>query len=410
MLFMASATVLACYAQKLKTVSEAKMTETPKGIVGQLSQNSENDNGEKDPPFILKFHPFETDNPLPGKNQGFMSDLAKPMDIALNAAHLFARNGMSIELLAQHKYMQNECLGIKVNIGELSLPSVQPEVRINNSGMYIRYAFGQIVVDKMNIRSTPCGRDGECHFGAPFAINGTVADVVLEVMANPVMDLQNCTLVDVGKPAFNWKIGAISLDPLTTDQRKLARSMILDALNTQSDIILPIRLKEALGNALRESSPCAGTKTAAIGIAHAITMEDAQPWVQTDGASRAASARLTGTVPSGTRFETAVYAGDQLVLSTQIYPIVLSPGTYRVKINNIPVEDVPLQKGKNTKLRVGYISFSSADWSIYDESGMNLYLSGVEKGKVAVPVGKYTIRTGNKRQPQKVDDDMTIHL
>jgi hypothetical protein len=76
------------------------------------------------------------------------------------------------------------------------------------------------------------------------------------------------------------------------------------------------------------------------------------------------------------------------------------PGNYTFKLNNVSVSNVPVEKGKETKLKVGYLNISKdGAWALYDDSkATNLY-SGTMSKKLALPVGNYQLKINNDYMP-----------
>ena len=132
-------------------------------------------------------------------------------------------------------------------------------------------------------------------------------------------------------------------------------------------------------------------------------------WEITLPPNKTTASVLAGTNANGTTNAMAISSGDKLLIATHSYPVVLAPGIYNVSINNIPIKNVPLEKGKSTRIRVGYIVFSSSNWSIYNESGQQLYLSA-GTGRFAIPIGNYQVRFGETKLQQTVKEEEVIEF
>ena len=70
----------------------------------------------------------------------------------------------------------------------------------------------------------------------------------------------------------------------------------------------------------------------------------------------------------------------------------IEPGVYLLKLNVIPVENVPVETGKETRLKTGVLNIvTPGDWEIYDEAKKKFYTSGNKPKKLAMPAGIYQL-------------------
>lgn len=138
-------------------------------------------------------------------------------------------------------------------------------------------------------------------------------------------------------------------------------------------------------------------------------VKEQDPWEITTTGNKSVTSKFIGTNAADIINALAFSSGDKLVLATHDYPVVLTPGIYNVTINNIPVKNVPLEKSRSTRIKVGYFVFSNSTWAIYDETGKQLYLSS-GKGKFAIPIGKYQIRFGEAKLQQSLKENETIEF
>jgi hypothetical protein len=89
----------------------------------------------------------------------------------------------------------------------------------------------------------------------------------------------------------------------------------------------------------------------------------------------------------------------------------ITPGNYYFRLNTITVQDVPIEKGKETRLKAGYLSIvSEGDWSLYDESKKKFHTSGNKPKKIALPVGNYQLKLGGQFFPLVVIDGETVEM
>ncbi|MDZ7623832.1 MAG: hypothetical protein U5J96_05215 [Ignavibacteriaceae bacterium] len=89
----------------------------------------------------------------------------------------------------------------------------------------------------------------------------------------------------------------------------------------------------------------------------------------------------------------------------------IAPGNYYFRLNTITVQDVPIEKGKETRLKAGYLSIvSEGEWNLYDESKKKFHTSGNKPKKIALPVGNYQLKMGGQFFPLLVIDGETIEM
>ena len=72
----------------------------------------------------------------------------------------------------------------------------------------------------------------------------------------------------------------------------------------------------------------------------------------------------------------------------------LAPGNYHFMLNPVMVENVPIEEGKETKLKFGVLEINSNDWELRSEDGKEFLTSGNKITKIAMPVGKYQLIDG----------------
>lgn len=83
----------------------------------------------------------------------------------------------------------------------------------------------------------------------------------------------------------------------------------------------------------------------------------------------------------------------------------IAPGEYHFVLTNVPVENVPIQKGHITRLKAGFINLvSEGDWHLYDELKKKAYTSGNKPQKIVLPVGNYQLKLGGQFYPVTIKD------
>jgi len=93
----------------------------------------------------------------------------------------------------------------------------------------------------------------------------------------------------------------------------------------------------------------------------------------------------------------------------KIYPI--SPGTYNFVLSTVPVENVPIQKGHETRLKAGFLNIvSEGVWALYNESKEKVFTTGNKIEKIVLPVGSYQLKLGGQFYPFVIKDRETVEL
>lgn len=125
--------------------------------------------------------------------------------------------------------------------------------------------------------------------------------------------------------------------------------------------------------------------------------------------------RLNMNFPAGVDWNIWIYtqADNKMVNSfyqthnTNMYN--LSPGEYRLLLSNVPVENVPIQKGNETRLKAGFLNvISEGSWELYDELKEKFYASNTKPQKIALPVGSYYLKLGGQFYLGVIKDKMTV--
>ena len=89
----------------------------------------------------------------------------------------------------------------------------------------------------------------------------------------------------------------------------------------------------------------------------------------------------------------------------------LAPGVYNFRLNTIMVENVPIEKGKETRLKAGYLNIiSEGGWNLYDGSQKKFQTSGNKPQKLVLPVGNYQLKLGGQFFPVVIEDGKTVEM
>ena len=217
----------------------SEQTSASISLKGKISQDSENENGGSDP----KFHTLAFASPkLPGVKTGEskrITEMENGLQFIKDVVYQLIEKKYSFSLISQHKYMINDCLGIKASVGEFSVQFSKPEININNVGkVVIIMGVDEISFNALKIRMRPCPKDLQCHFSERFQIGGLARDLTMKVTMDPLAMVASstgiCALAFQGSLPIVWNIGALNLKPLQNNLDDLAKQMIEDALNGSS--------------------------------------------------------------------------------------------------------------------------------------------------------------------------------
>jgi hypothetical protein len=87
----------------------------------------------------------------------------------------------------------------------------------------------------------------------------------------------------------------------------------------------------------------------------------------------------------------------------------IAPGMYNFQLNTILVENVPIERGKETRLKTGVLQIvSEGDWEIRNETKEKFHTSGNKPKKIALPVGSYQLVLGGQFFPVVIKDGATV--
>lgn len=89
----------------------------------------------------------------------------------------------------------------------------------------------------------------------------------------------------------------------------------------------------------------------------------------------------------------------------------ITPGEYRILLSNALVENVPIQKGNETRLKAGFLNVvSESQWSLRDETKEHFITSNPKPQKIALPVGNYQLNLGGQFHSVAIKDGETVEL
>lgn len=217
------------------TVSEGN---TASAIRGVMSSDAENPPGDRD--SYATVPRLQSSLIAAVRSSGNTRRLKDDPSVQtyLDGAKL-ALNGFEIHtaLLAGHKYMINDCLGIKVSAGEFLLKIPDPDLRVENTGIVLTFNISQIAMNAFLLRFRPDLTDPTemCHFSGRQGVGATADNVRLEMHFDPILDLEQCKIGSMGHMTQIWRIGKLRMSPLPSAVSDLAGNIIEDALTYVSN-------------------------------------------------------------------------------------------------------------------------------------------------------------------------------
>ena len=107
--------------------------------------------------------------------------------------------------------------------------------------------------------------------------------------------------------------------------------------------------------------------------------------------------------PADDKFITSVSRNDKTY--------TITPGVYKFTITNVPIDNVPIKKAHETRLKMGYLNVvSEGDWHLYDGTKEKAYTSGNKPQKIALPIGSYQLKLGLEFYPFEIKDTEVVEL
>lgn len=386
------------------------MKTTPR--LGAFSPDSENENGEKDVLLTSSKLPGVAEIFSPGSNKMFLKNHAQAEEISKKAADFLKNMELQVSLLPQHKYMINDCLGIKASVGDYKIQLALPYVRVDQNGLLIRFEIEKIVDNKVTVRTRPCYKDGQCHFSPQLAIGGTMTNLRLDITLNPIMDLQQCKIISIGMPHFRWSIGGLNYKPLQNNLDAMVKNMMEDALTFATELIMPGRIAEAFNQLVLSGGSCglpsvesSGNETTSNSASSGNEAWELIP----NTALKGATGRLVFECKDSLTITAHLFrAGEQRHFETwhQCRKVNFIPGMYDINVNGQRISNVPVEKGKDTRIKLGFLQMNLTDnsgWQVLDLSGKKVY-NNYGTRRIALPVGQYKISMQGREMPINIKD------
>ncbi len=415
-------------------------------VKGKLSPNTENEDNEADPPYKKLVLPESPKKMANAGNQQHVSDLENGLQIVKDIIDKMIEREYSFSLLSQHKYMINNCLGIKVSAGEFSVKFMNPVFEVGNLGkITIKLGVNKINLSALKIRMRPCLKPehiaSSCHFGKKFEIGGEATDVSVTAVIAPVAralagSAGLCFFALEDNVVFNWKIGGLNLKPMQNNLDQLGKDMLEDGLNAGLFNVFYTQFiklsKEVIPQYYKECENAYDMKEIVNNLPPEVTGgnlnnnnnadnnnssgKEAEKWVITPVSTmKGVLGRLDINFPQDIERNILIYqpADKKFITSVsrndKIY--TMAPGQYRFTLTNVPVDNVPIQKGHETRLKAGFLNIvSEGDWHLYNDTKETAYTSGNKPKKLPLPIGNYQLKLGLDFYPVVIKDGETVEF
>ena len=219
---------------------------------GVLSPDGENKGGESDPKMSLPNMHLVSFREVNSSDARLLREQPNAQQILQAAAKNLQGFQIHLALLGGHKYMINNCLGIKASAGNFDLVVPDPDLRIENTGVVLTFSVSRVLFNALSVRLRPDVTDviEPCHFSGRIGIGGKADDVRLEYHFDPVLYLEQCKIGSMGHIHAIWRIGSLKLDPLPGEVGIVAKNMIEDSLTYAANFNLTDRVVAMLNGAI----------------------------------------------------------------------------------------------------------------------------------------------------------------
>jgi hypothetical protein len=218
------------------------------GLHGAHSGDEENGDNDPDPEpeWVKKTVPARTDAMASTRATAVgtrLKDYPQAQEMMDGIVRGLAQMEIDVALLGGHKYMINDCLGLKASAGKFKLKLANPELRWQGTGALLTFRIERIALNALKVRMRPRVHPFKpCKFSGKFEVGGTATNVRYEMRLDPLLDLQQCKLGSLGEIREKWRIGGLNLKPLQNNLDNMAKNMIEDGLTYVSNFNLGDRI------------------------------------------------------------------------------------------------------------------------------------------------------------------------
>lgn len=406
-----------------------EQTSTAFLLKGKISQDSENENNGPDP----KFNAATTSSiNIPGiksANSKKLAEMENGLQVIEDVVDKIIKQAYTFSLLSQHKYMLDNCIGVKASVGEFSVQFGKPEIKVNELGkVVIKLNVDEIKFDALKIRMRPCPKDLQCHFSERFKIGGLARDLSMTVTMDPRATIAAstgiCAFSFNGPMTVHWRIGGLNLKPLQNNLDDVAKQMIEDALNVNALNIFRERFVSIAKSILPQHYEICKNMYTPPGVVNEVVKEntasskqktveenDAEKWTITSSGTKGATGTVSITLPEGLEWHLDIKSSDDKALGkwddrwNNKKTISLLPGAYNIFFTYIPLRAVPIQKGMNTRLKAGILDVvSTGQWQIWNEEKTKVHVVYYKPTKIGLPIGRYHIELNGLYQAIEIKE------
>ena len=324
--------------------------------------------------------------------------------------------------------------------------------------------YYKIYFSALKIRLRPCTKPEHlldpCHFGKKFEIGGEANDVsittTIDIVARGLAGSAGlCFFALEDNVPFKWHIGSVNLKPLQNNLDYLAKEMVEDGLNSGFANVLYMKfidiskevipkyfsecenaysVKEKLNNSPTEAiagninansnsgnnnsdnNKSGNSKPDNNNSDNNASGNESEKWVITPvstmrGVLGGLNIKFPADVERNILIHEPVTNKFLRSVSRNDKTYSIAPGTYNFVLTTVPVENVPIQKGHETRLKAGFLNIvSEGHWELYNHTKENLFTTGNKTGKIVLPVGNYQLKLGGDFFPAVIKDGETVEL
>lgn len=215
---------------------------------GDLSGDEENGDNDPDPEpeWVKKTVPARADamtSTRAAVGGTRLKDYPKAKEMLDGIVQGLMQMEIDVALLGGHKYMINDCLGLKASAGKFKLKLARPELRWEGTGAKLTFRIERIALNALKVRMRPrADLLKPCKFSGKFEVGGAATNVSYEMRLDPLLDLQQCKLGSLGQIREKWRIGGLNLKPLQNNLDNMAKNMLEDCLTYASNFNLGDRI------------------------------------------------------------------------------------------------------------------------------------------------------------------------
>jgi hypothetical protein len=392
---------------------------------GMMSSATENVNKEADPVFAGM---TKIPDAMKKMGQGILesvSGIASGMAIVTRTIENMIKLEYGFSLLSSHKYMVNDCLGIKASSGQFKLKFANPEIKVNADGkISIKLEIDKIKFSALKVRIKPRSPDfsdpNPCHFSGKFEVGGEATNVSVKLTLDLVTTAMSGATTGYCFFAFDdpvdikWTIGGFNLRPFPNALDNVAREMVEDALNNGMTDLIYNRFIQASRAVIPEfyeacQSAYGNSKDLGDKISNNAESETEKWSTKTASGLAKKTGRLSLVFPKDVEWSVDIYSAANKFITNRSSAnkhgsYSLAPGKYNIRLNTVRVDNFPIIEGMDSRIKAGILNVTIAGhWELRTENDKFL-TSGNRPKKLALPVGRYLFKEGKNSRNIEITD------